>query len=334
MSPASSAEPRAQAPAGTPAENPAQSARGGAGWAGPSPAVHTIELSKRYRRTVALAGLSMTVRRGEVFGFLGPNGAGKTTAVKLLLGLARPTGGEAMVLGAPAGDRETRRRIGYLPELFRYQSWLTAREVLDLHGHLLGVPKARRQAAASDVLVMVGLAGRGDDRVGTFSKGMQQRLGLGAALMGEPALVVLDEPTSALDPVGRHDVREIIRELRGRGTTVFLNTHLLQEAEQVCDRVSIISKGRCVATGTLAELRGQTSSVRLRVTGLPDGWWRAPQAHGRWTAEGEWLLVRDLAAGQVPDVVAAVVARGGRVEAVVPQQQSLEGRFLELLEDQ
>jgi ABC-2 type transport system ATP-binding protein len=293
--------------------------------------VHTIELRKQYRGTVALAGLSMTVRRGEVFGFLGPNGAGKTTAVKLLLGLARPTGGEALVLGAPAGDRETRRRIGYLPELFRYQSWLTAREVLDLHGRLLGLPRARQRAAADDALATVGLAGRGDDKVGTFSKGMQQRLGLGAALLGEPALVILDEPTSALDPVGRHQVRAIIRELRGRGTTVFLNTHLLQEAEQVCDRVSVISQGRSLATGTLAELRGQASSVRLRVTGLPDGWWRAPQAPGRWTAEGEWLLVRDLAADQVPDVVAALVARGGRVEAVVPQQQSLEARFLELL---
>jgi ABC-2 type transport system ATP-binding protein len=325
MLPASSAEPQALA-------RPAPPGPGRA--AGPSPAVHTIELRKQYRRTVALAGLSMTVHRGEVFGFLGPNGAGKTTAVKLLLGLARPTGGEALVLGTPAGDRETRRRIGYLPELFRYQSWLTAREVLELHGRLLGLPRARRRAAADDALATVGLAGRGDDKVGTFSKGMQQRLGLGAALLGEPALVILDEPTSALDPVGRHQVRAIIRELRGRGTTVFLNTHLLQEAEQVCDRVSVISQGRSLATGTLAELRGQSSSVRLRVTGLPDGWWRAAQVPGRWSAEGEWLLVRDLAAGQVADVVAAMVARGGRIEAVVPQQQSLEARFLELLGEQ
>jgi ABC-2 type transport system ATP-binding protein len=325
MSPASSADPQA----------PARSAPAGAGPdGGPSPAVHTIDLRKQYRRTVALAGLSMTVRRGEVFGFLGPNGAGKTTAVKLLLGLARPTGGEALVLGAPAGDRDTRGRIGYLPELFRYQAWLTAREVLELHGRLLRLPPARRHAAAGDALATVGLAGRGDDKVGTFSKGMQQRLGLGAALLGEPALLILDEPTSALDPVGRHQVRTIIRELRGRGTTVFLNTHLLQEAEQVCDRVSVISQGRSLATGTLAELQGCTSSVRLRVTGLPDGWWRDQRAPGRWSAEGEWLLVRDLAAGQVPDVVAALVARGGRVEAVVPEQQSLEARFLELLEEQ
>jgi ABC-2 type transport system ATP-binding protein len=299
-----------------------------------SPAIHTIELSKRYRKTVALAGLSMTVGRGEVFGFLGPNGAGKTTAVKLLLGLARPTGGEAMVLGAPAGDIETRRQIGYLPELFRFQSWLTAREVLIVHCKLMRLPRPRWQAEADEALQVVGLDGRGDDKVGTFSKGMQQRLGLGVALLGEPALVVLDEPTSALDPVGRHHVRVIIRELRDRGTTVFLNTHLLEEAEHVCDRVTIISKGRSLATGTLAELKVRRPSARLRVTGLPGGWWRRLASFGRWTeetGEDDWLLVEDMAAGRVPELVAAIVALGGRVEAVIPEQQSLEESFLKLL---
>ncbi len=296
-----------------------------------SPAIHAMELSKRYRDTVALDGLSMTVERGEVFGFLGPNGAGKTTAVKLLLGLARPTGGEAMVLGAPAGDRETRRQIGYLPELFRFQSWLTAREVLVLHCRLLQLPRPRWAGEVDEALLTVGLADRGDDKVGTFSKGMQQRLGLGVALLGEPVLVVLDEPTSALDPVGRHQVRTIIHGLRDRGTTVFLNTHLLAEAEHVCDRVTIISKGRAVAAGTLDELRGHRPSVRLQVTGLPGGWWQPLAGFGRWTQDGEWLLVEDMTAGRVPELVAAIVSLGGQVEAVVPEQQSLEERFLELL---
>jgi ABC-2 type transport system ATP-binding protein len=296
-----------------------------------SPAIHTIELSKRYRAVVALAGLSMTVARGEVFGFLGPNGAGKTTAVKLLLGLARPTGGEAMVLGAPAGDLQTRRQIGYLPELFRFQSWLTAREVLVLHCRLMRLPRQSWAGEANDALHAIGLDGRGDDKVGTFSKGMQQRLGLGVALLGEPALVVLDEPTSALDPVGRHHVRVIIRELRDRGTTVFLNTHLLEEAEHVCDRVTIISKGRSLATGTLAELKVRRPSARLRVTGLPGGWWRRLANFGRWTEEGDWLLIEEMAAGRVPELVAAIVALGGRVEAVIPEHQSLEESFLKLL---
>src|SRR6266516_2162228 len=155
----------------------------------------------------------MTVPRGEIFGFLGPNGAGKTTAVKLLLGLLTPTSGEAWVLGQPAGNLETRRRVGYLPELFRYQSWLSAREVLALHCELAGIDRTAWQREIEDALAIVGLADRGSGRVGTFSKGMQQRLGLGVALLGAPDLVVLDEPTSALDPVGRHDVREIIRGL-------------------------------------------------------------------------------------------------------------------------
>src|SRR5271166_2070588 len=256
-----------------------------------SAAVHTIELRKQFRRTVALQGLSMTVGRGEVFGFLGPNGAGKTTAVKLLLGLVRPTGGEAMVLGAPAGDVETRRRVGYLPELFRFQSWLTAREVLLLHCRLLRVPKGRWNAMVREALETVGLSDRGRDRVGGFSKGMQQRLGLGVALLGDPELVMLDEPTSALDPVGRHHVREIIRDLRARGATVFLNTHLLEEVEHVCDRVAVIDKGKAIATGTLSELIGRQSSVRLQVSGLDERWWERLESFGRWRPEGEWLLV-------------------------------------------
>jgi ABC-2 type transport system ATP-binding protein len=293
--------------------------------------VHTIELRKDFRGTVALRGLSMTVGRGEVFGFLGPNGAGKTTAVKLLLGLIRPSSGEAMVLGAPAGDRETRRRIGYLPELFRYQSWLSAREVLTLHCQLLQLPRAKVRSSIEGSLDTVGLSERGDDKVGTFSKGMQQRLGLGVALLGQPELVILDEPTSALDPLGRHDVREVIRKLRASGTTVFLNTHLLEEAEQVCDRVCVIDHGRSVATGTLAELVGRASSVRLKVGGLSQGWWAQFGRFGTWTADGEWLTVEHMGPGRVPELVDAIVAVGGRVEAVIPEHRTLEERFIELL---
>ena len=295
-----------------------------------SPAIATRDLTKRYESTVALAGLTMTIPRGAIFGFLGPNGAGKTTAVKLLLGLARPTSGEGEVLGVPIGERASRRRVGYLPELFRYQPWLSAREVLALHCELAGIDRAGWPREIEDALAVVGLSDRGSSRVGTFSKGMQQRLGLGVALLGDPQLVLLDEPTSALDPVGRHDVREITRALRDRGVTVFLNSHLLAEVEQVCDRVAIVDHGRVIADGTLEELlRGET--VRIRVTDLPREARPLLARYGEAGDDGDWLTVRGIDAPRVPDLVADLVRAGGRVYAVETAHETLEDRFLRLL---
>ena len=295
-----------------------------------APAIRTHELAKRYGSITALAGLTMTIPRGDVFGFLGPNGAGKTTAVKLLLGLTPPTSGDAEVLGAAIGDREALRRVGYLPELFRYQLWLTAREVLALHCELAGIDRAAWQREIEDALAIVGLSDRGSGRVGTFSKGMQQRLGLGVALLGAPELVVLDEPTSALDPVGRHDVREIIRALGERGTTVFLNSHLLGEVEQVCDRVAIVDRGRVVAEGTLDELLGG-DTVRLRVDDLDREATNGLSRFGQLDHDGDWLVIRGIDNERVPELVAEIVRLGGRVYAVEPRHESLEDRFLRLL---
>jgi len=296
-----------------------------------APAIVTRDLAKRYGTIQALAGLTMTIPRGAVFGFLGPNGAGKTTAVKLLLGLASPSGGSGEILGQPIGERSSRRRVGYLPELFRYQSWLTAREVLALHCELAGIDRAAWQREIEDALAVVDLSDRGSTRVGGFSKGMQQRLGLGVALLGSPEVVLLDEPTSALDPVGRHDVREIIRTLRERGVTVFLNSHLLSEVEQVCDRVIIVDHGKVIADGTLDELL-RTDTVRLRVDGLPRDATARLAAFGKIVEEGEWLVLRGIDAARVPDLVAEIVRLGGRVYAVEPRHESLEDRFLRLLE--
>ncbi len=295
-----------------------------------APAIRTQELAKRYGSIIALAGLTMTIPRGDIFGFLGPNGAGKTTAVKLLLGLTPPTAGHAEVLGAAIGDRDALRRVGYLPELFRYQSWLTAREVLALHCELAGLDRTAWQREIEDALAIVGLADRGSGRVGTFSKGMQQRLGLGVALLGAPDLVVLDEPTSALDPVGRHDVREIIRGLGDRGTTVFLNSHLLSEVEQVCHRVAIVDRGRVVAEGTLDELLGG-DTVRIRVTDLDRAAKTGLSRFGQLDDEGDWLVIRGIDTERVPELVADIVRLGGRVHAVEPRHESLEDRFLRLL---
>ncbi|HTK46256.1 MAG TPA: ABC transporter ATP-binding protein [Patescibacteria group bacterium] len=294
------------------------------------PAIEVTDLRKRYGAVEALAGLTMSVGRGEVFGFLGPNGAGKTTTVKLLLGLARPTSGSGKVLGAPLGDLGTRRKVGYLPELFRYQPWLRAREVLTLHGELMGLPRSRRRPAADEALQVVGLADRAGDVVGRFSKGMQQRLGLGAALLGEPALVVLDEPTSALDPVGRVDVRGIVRSAADRGAAVFLNSHLLSEVEQVCDRVAILDHGRVVASGALDDVLGQAETV-VRVSGLGAGDLSAVERFGPPTLEGEVLTIRPMEEAGVPDLVAQLVSMGARIHEVRSGRSSLEQRFLELV---
>jgi ABC-2 type transport system ATP-binding protein len=302
------------------------------GVAAAAPAIHTVDLTKRFGGTVALAGLSMTVPRGEIFGFLGPNGAGKTTSVKLLLGLLKPTSGEAWLLGEPIGDLGTRRRIGYLPELFRYQGWLDAREVLALHCELAPLPRSTWKEEIAAALDTVGLTDRADDRVSTFSKGMQQRLGLAASLVGKPELVFLDEPTSALDPVGRHDVREIIRSLSDRGTAVFLNSHLLSEVEQVCDRVAVVDQGRVIASGTMDELLSGTA-VKVRVSGLDDSARTKLAAFGPLDDEGEHLTFTKLDIERVPELVSTIVALGGRIYEVSPRHQTLEDRFLQLLHE-
>jgi ABC-2 type transport system ATP-binding protein len=290
-------------------------------------AIETDALVKRYGRTVALDGLTMRVPAGEVFGFLGPNGAGKTTAIKLLLGLARPTSGQARLLGRPAGDREARRHVGYLPELFRYQAWLSGREVLAAHCRLAGLPRSTWTPQIDAALHAAGISERGDDRVGGYSKGMQQRLGLAVALLGDPAVVFLDEPTSALDPVGRLEMRGIVRGLRERGTTIFLNSHLLTEVERVCDRVVILDHGRVVAAGPLADLLSE-HHLRIRVTGI-DRPAELLAAFGALTVVDGYFEISGLDPARVPDLVATLVAAGGRVYAIEPRQATLEERFAE-----
>lgn len=285
-------------------------------------------LTKRYGRIEALRDLTLRVNRGEIFGFLGPNGAGKTTSVKMLVGLARPTTGSGSVLGFPLGDRRARLRLGYLPELFRYPEWLTAREVLRYHARL-----ARMKRAANEItqaLERVGLSARAGDRVATFSKGMQQRLGLAVALLGNPDFVVLDEPTSALDPSGRLEVREILRDLRRAGTSVFLNSHLLTEVEQICDHIAIVTRGRVVANGTLADILGEAHGVRIRARANGTPLDRVLERFGRVEMHADGATVQGLARDGIPAAVAALVEADAAVYGVEPLAATLEERFLEL----
>ena len=299
----------------------------------PSPAVWCSGLRKRYGKQTAVEDVSFTVARGEVLGLLGPNGAGKTSVIKMLLGLVRPDAGEVLLLGKRSSDPRSRSAVGYLPELFRYQPWLTPAEVLGLHVRLA---RARVDAAEQrECLALVGLAKRADDRLGGFSKGMQQRLGLAVALVARPELVVLDEPTSALDPIGRVDVRDIVLSLKSRGVAVLLNSHLIGEVERVCDRVVVLDKGRVAASGTLAELLGQRE-VRLRLGAADRRVEDRLRAAGPLTREGDWFTVAlgaDDDGVTVPDLVRDLVGLGVRVHAVEPVRISLEERLLGILRD-
>jgi ABC-2 type transport system ATP-binding protein len=293
-----------------------------------SPAAWCAGVAKAYGGRAALDGVTLTVRRGEVLGLLGPNGAGKTTLIKILLGLVHADAGEIRLLGRDASRPDARQRVGYLPELFRFQPWLTADEVLRLHGQLGRIPTTQESRRAG--LELVGLADRADDRVAGFSKGMQQRLGLAVALLGKPELVVLDEPTSALDPLGRADVREIVVALREQGVALLLNSHLIGEVERVCDRITILDHGRVAAEGTLDDLLGQTElRLRLGTTGpaVIELLRRFGEVH---VADG-WTLLRGAAPERAPQVVRELVSMGVEVYAVEPSRITLEERLLSVL---
>ena len=295
-------------------------------------AIKTEELRKVFGDRAAVKGLTLQVEQGEVFGFLGPNGAGKTTSMKMLLGLVAPTSGMASLLGAPIGDIQTRARVGFLPEHFRFQDWLTAREFLRLHGQLLGMDARDLQTRLEGLLERVGLSPFGNKLLRTFSKGMLQRVGLAQALLNRPALVFLDEPTSGLDPVGRRLVRDIIRELRQEGTCVFLNSHLLSEIEVTCDRVAFISHGEVIRTIEMASLEKNMSRVTIRAAGLTP---ESIAGLARWgesisSSDGQLVMTmnqeRDL-----PEITRYLVAQNAEVYAITPNRMSLEEIFIDTI---
>jgi ABC-2 type transport system ATP-binding protein len=304
----------------------------------PDAPVEIHELTRKFGSFVAVDRVTLTVRPGEVFGFLGPNGAGKTTTIKILTGLVKPTSGTAEIFGRSVADFSARPRVGYLPEHFRFHDWLTGASLLDFHGRLAGLSAAERQTRIPEVLGLVGLAGRGDERVRGYSKGMQQRLGLAQAILHRPDLVLLDEPSSALDPVGRREVRDLIRQLRADGVTVFLNSHLLGEVEMICDRVAIVDHGRVVREGALAEVVGGTPEVRIAVDRADRQLLTALATHGEVlnvesSEAGQVTIVLGIAdLEQVPAVARTVVGQGVALFGLVPARRSLEEVFMSLVE--
>ncbi|HLW43485.1 MAG TPA: ABC transporter ATP-binding protein, partial [Candidatus Acidoferrales bacterium] len=295
-------------------------------------AVQTQNLRKVFGGKVAVRDLTLTVRRGEIFGFLGPNGAGKSTSIKMLLGLAKPTSGEAFVLGAPSGDVEIRRRIGFLPENFRFYEWLTPAELLHLHGRLCGVSSSKLAERVPALIDLVGLTPHIDKRLQNFSKGMLQRIGLAQALIHEPEVIFLDEPTSGLDPLGRRMVRDIIRAQRDRGATVFLNSHLLSEIEITCDQVVFIREGEVVTSRDMRTQQEEAVRVEVRARKLST---ECIAGLARWSesvqVDEERLTLTTPSRERLPDILRFLVGSGAEVYQFTPQRMSLEELFMNIM---
>jgi ABC-2 type transport system ATP-binding protein len=300
-----------------------------------TPAIEAFELRKEYDQKVAVESLSLTVERGEIFGFLGPNGAGKTTSVKMLLGLVKPTAGSGRLLGMPIEDPRCRQRVGFLPEDFRFHDWLRGEELLDLHARLHGVPKALRAQRIPELLELVGLREAGKRLLGTYSKGMLQRIGLAQALVNDPEVVFLDEPTSGLDPLGRRMVRRILAHLRDKGTTVFLNSHFLSEVEITCTRVAFVAEGRVRLVTEPHAYRDGLVRVRVRVGHLDDG---LLAGLGQWSQQIEvspsnGTLVLQLADDHaLPEIARWIVSYGADLYEIAPQALTLEEIFVNIVE--
>jgi ABC-2 type transport system ATP-binding protein len=296
--------------------------------------IETRALRREFGSKVAVADLSLAVGRGEVFGFLGPNGAGKTTSLKMLLGLIEPTAGGGTLLGAPLGDRAARARVGFLPEHFRFHDWMSGREMLRFHGRLHGLGGADLEARIEALLARVALEDAAARPLAGYSKGMLQRVGLAQALLNDPEVVFLDEPTSGLDPLGRRLVRDLIGGLAARGTTVFLNSHLLGEVEATCHRVVFVKAGRAIHERSLAE-RPARFEVDVRVAPAE----RAAAlallaAFGAATPHGDATVRLPLAdEALLPAVARAIVGGGLALHGLVPRRPTLEELFLEVMGD-
>ena len=293
----------------------------------------TFEVGVRRKRVQAVKDLDLVVQDGEIFGFVGPNGAGKTTTIKMLMGLIFPTSGKAFIYDAPIPSAEAKRRIGFLPENPSYYEFLTGREALRFFGQLSGVAASELPRRVDELLELVGLSDATDRQIRKYSKGMQQRLGIAQALVGDPSFVVLDEPMSGLDPIGRKDVRDLILELKRRGKTVLFSTHILPDVEALADRVGVILGGQMRDVGRISELLSpRIRSVEV-VIDVPEAA-REAVAAGRLVSRDESRLGLSFADLETANrAVAAVLASGGDLLSMVPHRETLEDFFVRRLEE-
>ncbi len=296
--------------------------------------LETEKLSKKYEHTAACTDICLSIKEGQVFGLLGPNGAGKSTLVKMLMGLVRPSSGKAFIMGQAAGDIEVRYKTGYLPEMFRFYDWLNAWELLSFYARVYQIPADKEKLAIQEALELVGLKGREKGMIKTYSKGMQQRLGLARAILHQPALVLLDEPTSALDPLGRRDVRDAIKRLQQRGTTIFLNSHLLGEVEMTCSHLGFIKQGHLIDAGPIVDFMTKEQEITIEVDNLNH------DLFTRWNIEGRAVNMNDkllqlkaVNREEVPIIINEIVRAGGMIYRVESRSRGLEEVFIDLIEN-
>ena len=304
-----------------------------------STVIQTQDLTKSYGNRVAVNRLNLTVSPTQIHGFLGPNGAGKTTTIKMLVGLLRPDSGTLKILGMDAaGDKpRIRERIGYMPELPKFPKHLTGEELLDVYGRMYGVPKDERKRRIPELLKLVGLEGRGRDRIGKYSKGMQQRIGIAQALINEPELVILDEPSIGLDPIGMVEVRDLVKGIVKGGQTVFFSSHLLAEVQQICDHVTIINNGNMLFSGTLEEVSAKASPSRrlmLEVEKATDAISQALKSFPSVTVSltnNTYTLYLKTGDDVRADVSRAVTSAGGVIVRMQEEGGGLEDAFMSLV---
>lgn len=293
--------------------------------------IETYDLTKIYGNKTACDSINLSVQEGHVYGFLGKNGAGKSTCIKMLTGLVHPTSGSGTVLGKPLGNVSARAKMGYLPELFRYQEWMTGLDLLNFHSQLIKLKNKDDQIKR--VLKLVGLEGQEKYKVGSFSKGMQQRIGLACALLPDPKLIFLDEPTSALDPIGRKDVRDIITYLKNEGATVFLNSHLLSEVEAVCDYVTFINKGTVIKSAPMEELLTSKIQLAIKASQVSNDLFERMRKKFNtfYRLDDENFLVDLKDHKEISNISYELISNGANLYELVPQKETLEDVFLKLV---